>query len=675
MRLIITAIFCLLSFHVIATNYYVSNTGNDLATGTSDLQAWRTIARVNAASLTSSDAVYLKAGSVFNEELRIPTNGFKLYAYGTGEKPLITGLTEITGWSDLGGGIYESSPVSLSELVDVVTINGIPVAPGRFPNSGYLTYQSGTSTSITSSSLTGTPNYTGAEAVIRKIRWVTDRSLISSQSGSTINFLSGSANPTAGFGFFLQKFPSALDSFGEWYYTGSAIRIYFGSNNPASYSVKAANLDTIINVGNKSNVIIDGIEISGSQKFGIWAYNANTLTVQNCRINATASAAIFIHNTPNLLVESNQLNNNLNNGIQVNNNTVSGYTKIRSNTIYNTGQIAGLGASSDKSYIGIYAAAPGLLIELNKISNTGYNAIDFNNSNVVVRYNEIDTFCNVKDDGGGIYTWGRNCVDTFTNRAILSNIIKNAIGVAAGSAGGNGQAKGIYLDGGTANVSVRSNTIVNSVRSGLLGNNIRNCTISNNTFINHRFGIELVRRHYNDTTVTSGSQTRVLNTRITGNLISGNFLNSSGSSDLGFSFYEENLSTSWKSTIIDDVQQLGVLDSNTYSYNSPAPFDYEYSLTAGGSIIRPASLSITDWSTLSGFESSGINSNFSPELIVYNPSESSADIELTGTWQNRFGSTYTGIINLQPYRSELLREVVTLPANTIQCLCQIQIVN
>lgn len=55
-----------------------------------------------------------------------------------------------------------------NDEMHILVINSVDTAIGRYPGSDYLTFQSHNGkTSITSSSLTGTHNRTGAEMVIR----------------------------------------------------------------------------------------------------------------------------------------------------------------------------------------------------------------------------------------------------------------------------------------------------------------------------------------------------------------------------------------------------------------------------------------------------------------------------------------------------------------------------
>ena len=71
-------------------------------------------------------------------------------------------------------------------------------------NGGYLNIDSKpTTTWITNNSLTGTPDYTGAEVVIRNSHFTLSRQPIISQSTTTITY--GTTTGTVNYGFFIQN--------------------------------------------------------------------------------------------------------------------------------------------------------------------------------------------------------------------------------------------------------------------------------------------------------------------------------------------------------------------------------------------------------------------------------------------------------------------------------------
>ena len=88
-----------------ATDYYLSNTGKDSHTGTSETQAWESIDKLNAVifSLKPGDRVLFERGGRFKGTINIQNimgneaNPILFGAFGEGENPTIDGSMEVAG--------------------------------------------------------------------------------------------------------------------------------------------------------------------------------------------------------------------------------------------------------------------------------------------------------------------------------------------------------------------------------------------------------------------------------------------------------------------------------------------------------------------------------------------------------------------------------------------------
>lgn len=80
------------------TTYYVSPTGSDSNSGTSPSQAWRTVARVNAAQLKPGDGVLFAGGQTFSDDTLMPISSGATDApivfgsYGSGQATITQGV-------------------------------------------------------------------------------------------------------------------------------------------------------------------------------------------------------------------------------------------------------------------------------------------------------------------------------------------------------------------------------------------------------------------------------------------------------------------------------------------------------------------------------------------------------------------------------------------------------
>jgi len=93
-----------------ATTYYVDATnGNDAKSGISPSAAWQTVNKVNNSTFGPGDSVLFKRGEIFRGyTLRPPSSGsssnvITFGAYGSGDKPIISGAARATGaWTNEG---------------------------------------------------------------------------------------------------------------------------------------------------------------------------------------------------------------------------------------------------------------------------------------------------------------------------------------------------------------------------------------------------------------------------------------------------------------------------------------------------------------------------------------------------------------------------------------------
>ncbi len=102
------------------TDYFVKTGGNDSAAGTSDASAWATIDKLNAASLSSGDNIFLNRTDTWREQVVVTDSGvdgnpITFGAYGTGVKPKLLGSNDMSDsgdWIDEGSNIWRSKALT-----------------------------------------------------------------------------------------------------------------------------------------------------------------------------------------------------------------------------------------------------------------------------------------------------------------------------------------------------------------------------------------------------------------------------------------------------------------------------------------------------------------------------------------------------------------------------------
>src|SRR5579863_1144016 len=102
-----------------ATYYVSSSTGNDSYSSTQAQNPgtpWRSMGKVNSfwGSLNPGDTVKLQCGSVFTSGLNVwksgaPGKPIVVTSYGSGNPPLVSGFTALTGWGGGSGNVWQTT--------------------------------------------------------------------------------------------------------------------------------------------------------------------------------------------------------------------------------------------------------------------------------------------------------------------------------------------------------------------------------------------------------------------------------------------------------------------------------------------------------------------------------------------------------------------------------------
>jgi parallel beta-helix repeat protein len=634
-------IILLLFFNTIAsaTDYYISSTGNDSNNGLSSSTPWKTIAKVNSSfsSLKPGDRILFNRGNTFYGTLVVTASGsagnpITIGAYGTGETPIITGFTAITGWTNEGNGIY-SKVITSEAQTNMVTVDGVNTGMGRYPKSTYLTYESfSTNVSITDNGLGDATNWTGAEAVIRKNDWTLDRCTITNHTGDVLTYTSLGSNhiATANYGYFIQNDLRCVTSYGEWYHNTNTGKFYmfFGVIDPTTKSVKVATKNNLISNNTRNKYItINNISFIGSINNAIdLSWGSDHCVMQYCSVSFVGEDGIRFSGSYGT-IDNNYVGDCNRTGIGTFNDGTN--TVITNNIVTNIGLVKGL----SKSIYGIWSPTCGIadeynncLIQYNTIENIGYDGIIIGGDIVTVKNNFINNICLVLDDGGGICTTG-----PYTSQIIDGNIILNSVGNTDGEADSNPLAEGIYLDDYAANITVRNNTIANCSFSGIKLHKARNNTIENNTSFNNYAGINFENDDNSST--------------IYNNILTGNIFFAKTSTQFALRI----------ASAINDIPSFGTADNNYYvrPINDNDVFSTDQPST--GLLYR----TLAGWQS---FTKQDANSHKSPISITdnnnilfeYNASKTNKVVTLDQPMIDISGTKYVNNITLLPYTSTIL---------------------
>jgi parallel beta-helix repeat protein len=481
------------SAFAIRVNHYFSNSGNDLNNGLTIGAAQATIAKLNSsfASYSAGDSILFERGGTFYGTIIVNKSGtaalpITIGAYGTGAQPIITGFTTLSGWTNEGLGIY-SKIIASAAKTNMVTIDGVQKAMGRYPDATYLSYETySTNVSITDNTLGSATNWATAEAVIRKNDWTLERCNITNHTGNTLTYTStgttqyGSNN----FGYFIQNDLRTVTSYGEWYHnTGTGkFYMYFGGVDPNTKTVKVATVNNILYNSGQDYIIIDNLNFIGSIDNAIhFTGGTDNDNVQNCTISLAGQIGMKLSAGTGTTINNNIISKCNRTGIASDGTSAV----ITNNTVRDIGLIPGQ-VLGQGGYEGIYTPGLGNVIRYNNIKNTGYNGISIRYTGAVtVQYNFIDSVCLTLDDGGGIYTSSpNNSIRNFDH-----NIILNVIGNSTGTPNNTPLSAGIYLDESATNVTVNGNTVANVSYAGTKLHYAHNNTVVGNLMYNTLYAI------------------------------------------------------------------------------------------------------------------------------------------------------------------------------------------
>ena len=230
-----------------AATYYVSNSGNDTNSGTSESQSWKSIDKVNKSTFQPGDNILLKRGDIWREQLTVPSSGTEGHlitfgAYGSGNDPVISGADDFTGasWSNQGSNIWR---ISLSQHAEVAIFDNNHLG-----------------------------NYTISPAAKYDFYW----------SGGYL-YVYATSNPN---GYYTKieagQRSSAIDTNRKNYLTIDSIDTYGGQIND---SITLADPGGNICVNRSSNVTIQNTNSGYAEQAAIYLRGASYVTVQNNTIH------------------------------------------------------------------------------------------------------------------------------------------------------------------------------------------------------------------------------------------------------------------------------------------------------------------------------------------------------------------------------------------------------
>lgn len=508
MKAIFNILVCMLLFvsSVGATNYYIAANGNDANTGTSMLAPWKTIDKVNSMMLviTAGDSILFRCNDVFVGQMNLTKSGsltkkIVVTSYGVGNRPIINGAVNVTGWSASGiTNVWMANYTGNLSGFRYLTANDVIQPIGRYPNTtaandGFLYHdESWDNYQLRdAANLSIKINWTGATVVVYSTPYSIDICSIARHLNDTFTL----AQPTfynmySGYGYFIQNHLSTLDAQGEWYADTVQKKIYYYSTQqPSNILIQASAFNHAIKCNDKiSDVVINNLYFKNTDSSAIAFKSANRITISNCQfynclngIRGELSTEIGVQNCLFNYLHNNAIwMANLNSNITVTNNVITNHALI-------SGLGAGGGSGNNNA---ISVLGTNSIIANNTINKCGYIGIRVEGYNGLIAENRINEFNVRQFDGAAIYSFGTTSSVAGQGRLygenkIEKNNISNGVGYRKGTSSGDGinRQPGIYMDFYTTGNAISKNILYNT-NGILLNNGSNNHRVMGNTLYN-----------------------------------------------------------------------------------------------------------------------------------------------------------------------------------------------
>lgn len=656
MKKLIVIIFLTVCSQSFATNYYFSELSGNDARSTAQAQSsstpWKTISKLNSffASLQPGDSVLFKRGETFYGSIVIGRSGsagapINIGAFGTGAEPVITGFVYVANWTLNGSNIWESTnAITTLSSCNILSIDGGNYAMGRLPKTGYWTIGSTNGNSITDNTNLNSlvTNWTGAQVVLRKYRWILDKYTISTASGNTINFTNSGDAVRSGWGYFIQNDPRACTQANEWSFNSSTKKIsVYSVTEPKN--VYAPTLEVAVDLNSKDYITFTNLNFKGYNTTAINTTSRSGIKIEYCKFSFIGVNGIYGYpNSGNLRVAFCDLRFINSRGIHAGSSSTA---RIIGNTIYKTGDIAGMGSNGDDSYTGIISNGDNALVSTNNIQYCGYVGIRWDGHGTIIENNFVNYTNYIKDDGGGIYCYPNQLGpvnQSFTTRIVRNNIVLNSIGaIAGGTASSNhSEGMGIYADGASPNIQFLNNTIAGAYL-GLFLNNSHEVKADGNKIYDCVRGLYLIKY---DAGIPIDNDTITNNT----------FIAKTGQYAAYFEPGGANMPASFRASgncyarPIDDNLTIWRDASGTNYYNT-----------------------LSQWKTYSGQDNNSVKAfkaitADSDMQHVINETAASKKIPLVGIWSDvKTGQPFASEINLDAFQSAILIKTGNPPLPTL----------
>lgn len=611
------------------TRYYFADSvqgGND-GNACTFASPCRTISMANSiiSTLGGGDTVSFENGGTFPGQLVIGISGtsgnhFLLMPYGTGADPIIGGMNLLSGWTNVGGNVWQTTYTGPRPNFLVYNNAIAPISTTLDSAAGFFWTQTPASASVTTVyDPTHAPTaWAGVGIGVKSSPYTYDTAVATAVSSTTITVSpSLSYNNVGGTGWFLRGIKPFLP--GRWRDTASWVQVYSvgtptGWYNPAQ--------DTVCYITGQY-ITITGLAFQGGNNALI--YYVFQTTGGNVVTNDSLKYAwdgIVTRGGSGVTATLNDFEQMTDNAIYKLPDPTYFWT-VTHNTAKNIGLYPGMGnngAGGTYQFINGVAGDSACITSYNTVGSTGGPAISSSGSGMQVDSNFLSHYCLLKADQGAVYCWEGTTIVHAQQQQVMGNYIHDGGGpltLAGTNVSSAENADGLYFDSHMHGVVAWYNTLSNNPGIGIFwhgpSNNIQyNTVIGSGNF--EALGAE------------------VAGLAITGTIFKHNILSALTAGDYILALTSVNT---------DIPSMMSALDSNYF--NHPLTLNSFYNGTA---------MSLSTWqSTYSSYDQ---HSTFQqlPFTLLTPPTITARTIWVPGIYGTPTGTVY-GSFALPAYQGQL----------------------
>lgn len=498
--------------------FYVSTTGNDSNTGLDESSSFQTLERAVEAMHQSNgaDTVYLAGGTYYVDDalkLTSADSGSSFVAM-SGEKVVISGGTQVTGWTKGEDGIWTAQVDA--EDVQQFTVNGEKQTESRYPDvdpddpvhGGWLWGQDVPAGYDSQKSMAFDPSdYPDGEqpkagdkvTVFTENGYSSEVLTIASVEGNVMTFTT-EANYDLGAASRYYVSQDTPDNVGEWSYDAETQTISYKAPDGFTGEGGVVSSDhSILVVDGADNVSIKGITFTDTaSKSGdpttaaIEANDASGLVVEgNHFVNVGVGVALHGDSSGNT-VSGNSFEHTWSSAIAMTAGTSD--NRVTNNTVDHSNEVFVQYGSIDMT------ESAGNQIDHNTITNVprfGISEVNYDPDNAsggnTIEYNDIRHSGQQTPDTGAIYLFSADDSGA-DGSTIRYNTIVDTGGTNTKDGGfAEDWSSGIYLDNMASNAQIYGNFVQGTTFSGILIHGGSNNDIHDNTLVdNGKYGISVI---------------------------------------------------------------------------------------------------------------------------------------------------------------------------------------